>query len=134
MKEKKVIGKTGDVRLKQRMLNYVIEKIQRIDAKIRLSKGEQRLVQEEIEVLDQDIRKLEDELEECRQSCSSILGVVFPAMDIRLKSNLAKCSDVHSVERQPAPYQEHDDQSMGHSDEQGDMLANDQAKGELRDA
>ena len=28
----------------------------------------------------------------------------------------------------------HDDQSMGHSDEQGDMLANDQAKGELRDA
>ena len=40
MKEKKVIGKTGDVRLKQRMLNYVIEKIQRIDAKIRLSKGE----------------------------------------------------------------------------------------------
>ena len=55
-------------------------------------------------------------------------------MDIRLKSNLAKSSDVHSVERQPAPYQEHDDQSMGHSDEQGDMLANDQAKGELRDA
>ena len=28
----------------------------------------------------------------------------------------------------------HDDQSMGHSDEQGDMLANDQAKWELRDA
>ena len=40
MKEKKVIGKTGDVRLKQHMLNYMIEKIQRIDAKIRLSKGE----------------------------------------------------------------------------------------------
>ena len=40
-----------------------------------------------------------------------ILGVVFPAMDIRLKSNLAKSSDVHSVERQPAPYQGHDDQS-----------------------
>ena len=60
------------------------------------------MVQEEIEVLDQDIRKLEDELEECWQSCSSILGVVFPAMDIRLKSNLAKSSYVHSVERQPA--------------------------------
>ena len=96
--EKKAIGKTSDVRLKQHMLNYMIEKIQRIDAKIRLSKGEQRLVQEEIEVLYQDIRKLEDELEECQQSCSSIFGVVFPAMDIRLKSNPAKSSDVHSVE------------------------------------
>ena len=38
--EKKAIGKTSDVRLKQHMLNYMIEKIHRIDAKIRLSKGE----------------------------------------------------------------------------------------------
>ena len=77
-KKKKVTGKTSDDRLKQHMMNYMIGKMELLDDKIRLSKCEQVLVQEEIEVLDQDILKLEDELEECRQSCSSTLGVVFP--------------------------------------------------------
>ena len=78
LKKKKVIGKTSDDRLKQHMMNYMIGKIELLDDKIRLSKGEQQLVQQEIEVLDQDILELEEELEECRQSCSSTLGVVFP--------------------------------------------------------
>ena len=78
LKKKTVTGKTCNERLKQHMLNSMIGKIELLDEKIRLSKCEQLLVQEEIEVLDQDILELEEELEECRQSCSSTLGVVFP--------------------------------------------------------
>merc|ERR1719167_1197245 len=63
LKKKKVTGKTSDDRIKQHMLNYMIGKIELLDGKIRLTKGEQLLLQEEIEVLDQDILKLEDELE-----------------------------------------------------------------------
>ena len=131
-KKKKVTGKTSDDRLKQHMMNYMIGKIELLDDKIRLSKGEQLLVQEEIEVLDQDILKLEDELEECRQSCSSTLGVMFPAMDIRLKSNLVKNSGVQAADKQPAL--NHKDQSMVHSDDQGGMLEHDQVIGKQRDA
>merc|ERR1719209_24807 len=126
LKKKKVTGKTSDDRLKQHMMNYMIGKIELLDDKIRLSKGEQLLVQEEIEVLDQDILKLEEELEECRQSCSSTLGVMFPAMDIRLKSNLVKSSGVQAAAKQPAL--NHKDQSMVHSDDQGGMLEHDQGK------
>ena len=132
LKKKKVTGKTSDDRLKQHMMNYMIGKIELLDDKIRLSKGEQLLVQEEIEVLDQDILKLEDELEECRQSCSSTLGVMFPAMDIRLKSNLVKNSGVQAADKQPAL--NHKDQSMVHSDDQGGMLEHDQVIGKQRDA
>merc|ERR1719209_2022716 len=126
LKKKKVTGKTSDDRLKQHMMNYMIGKIELLDEKIRLSKGEQLLVQEEIEVLDQDILKLEEELEECRQSCSSTLGVVFPATDIRRKSSHAKNSGVQSAAKQPAL--NHKDQSMVHSDDQGGMLEHDQGK------
>ena len=66
LKKKTVTGKTSDERLKQHILNYLIGKIQLLGDKIRLLKGEQVLVQEEIEVLDQDILKLEEKLEECR--------------------------------------------------------------------
>ena len=66
MKKKTVTGKASDERLKQHILNYMIGKIQLLGDKIRLLKGEQVLVQEEIEVLDQDILKLEEKLEECR--------------------------------------------------------------------
>ena len=132
LKKKKVTGKTSDDRLKQHMMNYMIGKIELLDDKIRLSKGEQLLVQEEIEVLDQDILKLEDELEECRQSCSSTLGVMFPAMDIRLKSNLVKNSGVQAADKQPAL--NHKDQSMVDSDDQGGMLEHDQVIGKQRDA
>merc|ERR1712037_752882 len=59
--------------------------IERLDEKIRLTKEEQHLVQEEMDVLDSDLGRLEDELEECRQNCPSRAGVVFPAMDIRYK-------------------------------------------------
>merc|ERR1719494_6690 len=128
LKKKKVTGKTSDDRLKQHMMNYMIGKIELLDDKIRLSKGEQQLVQQEIEVLDQDILKLEDELEECRQRCSSTLGAVFPAMDIRLKSNLVKNGGVQAAGKQPAL--NHKDQSMVHSDDQGGMLEHDQVIGE----
>ncbi len=50
------------------MMNYIIEKIQRVDEKIRLTKEEQHEVQGQIEFLDNDIARLEDELEECRQN------------------------------------------------------------------
>merc|ERR1719209_2740001 len=132
LKKKKVTGKTSDDRLKQHMMNYMIGKIELLDDKIRLTKGEQLLVQEEIEVLDQDILKLEDDLEECRQSCSSTLGVMFPAMDIRLKSNLVKNSGVQAADKQPAL--NHKDQSMVHSDDQEGMLEHDQVIGKQRDA
>merc|ERR1719320_2405984 len=132
LKKKKVTGKTSDDRLKQHMLNYMIGKIELLDDKIRLSKGEQLLVQEEIEVLDQDILKLEDELEECRQSCTSTLGVVFPAMDIRLKSDLVKRSGVQFVDKLPAL--NHKNQTIVHSDNQGGMLEDDQVVGEQRNA
>ena len=125
-------GKASDERLKQHILNYMIGKIQLLDDKIRLSKGEQVLVQEEIEVKDQDILKLEEELEECRQGCSSTLGVVFPVMDIRLKSNLVKSGGVQSADIQPAL--NHTDQSMVHSEDQGGMLEHDQVAREQSDA
>ena len=130
-KKKKVTGKTSDDRLKQHMMNYMIGKMELLDDKIRLSKCEQVLVQEEIEVLDQDILKLEDELEECRQRCSATLGVVFPAMDIRLKSNLVKNSGVQAADKQPAL--NHKDQSTVYSDDQGGMLEHDQVIREQRD-
>jgi len=85
MTKKKVSGRTSEEKVRQHMMNYMIEKIQRIEEKIRLTKEEQLLVQEEMEVLDGDIVRLEDELEECRQNCPSRAGVVFPAMDIRYK-------------------------------------------------
>jgi len=132
LKKKKVPGKTSDDRLKQHMLNYMIGKIELLDDKIRLTKGEQLLVQEEIEVLDQDILKLEDELEECRQSCTSTLGVVFPAMDIRLKSDLVKRSGVQSADKLPTL--NHKNQTIVHSDNQGGMLEHDQVVGEQRNA
>jgi len=132
LKKKKVTGKTSDDRLKQHMLNYMIGKIELLDDKIRLTKGEQLLLQEEIEVLDQDILKLEDELEECRQSCTSTLGVVFPAMDIRLKSDLVKRSGVQSADKLPAL--NHKNQTIVHSDHQGGMLKHDQVVGEQRNA
>merc|ERR1719447_2497124 len=132
LKKKKVTGKTSDDRIKQHMLNYMIGKIELLDDKIRLTKGEQLLVQEEIEVLDQDILKLEDELEECRQSCTSTLGVVFPAMDIRLKSDLVKRSGVQSADKLPAL--NHNNQTIVHSDHQGGMLKHDQVVGEQRNA
>ena len=83
--KKKVSGRTSEEKVRQHMMNYMIEKIQRIDEKIREVKEEQHLVQEEMEVLDSDIVRLEDQLEECRQNCPSRAGVVFPAMDIRYK-------------------------------------------------
>merc|ERR1719462_1130536 len=132
LKKKKVTGKTSDDRLKQHMLNYMIGKIELLDDKIRLTKGEQLLLQEEIEVLDQDILMLEDELEECRQSCSSTLGVMFPAMDIRLKSNLVKKSGIQSADK--LPDLNHKNQTIVHSDNQGGMLEHDQAVGEQRKA
>merc|ERR1719167_952127 len=132
LKKKKVTGKTSDYRIKQHMLNYMIGKIELLDDKIRLTKGEQLLVQEEIEVLDQDILKLEDELEECRQSCTSTLGVVFPAMDIRLKSDLVKRSGVQFADKLPAL--NHKNQTIVHSDNQGGMLEHDQVVGEQRNA
>ena len=131
-KKKKVTGKTSDDRLKQHMLNYMIGKIELLDDKIRLTKGEQLLLQEEIEVLDQDILKLEDELEECRQSCTSTLGVVFPAMDIRLKSDLVKRSGIQSADKLPTL--NHKNQTIVHSDNQGGMLEHDQVVGEQRNA
>merc|ERR1719447_1272510 len=127
LKKKKVTGKTSDDRIKQHMLNYMIGKIELLDDKIRLTKGEQLLVQEEIEVLDQDILKLEDELEECRQSCTSTLGVVFPAMDIRLKSDLVKRSGIQSADKLPAL--NHKNQTIVHSDNHGGMLGDDQVVG-----
>merc|ERR1719204_1833865 len=132
LKKKKVTGKTSDDRIKQHMLNYMIGKIELLDDKIRLTKGEQLLLQEEIEVLDQDILKLEDELEKCRQSCTSTLGVMFPAMDIRLKSYLVKRSGIQFADKQPAL--NHKDQSIVHSDDQGGMLEHDQVIREQRDA
>ena len=132
LKKKKVTGKTSDDRIKQHMLNYMIGKIELLDDKIRLTKGEQLLLQEEIEVLDQDILKLEDELEECRQSCTSTLGVVFPAMDIRLKSDLVKRSGIQSADKLPTL--NHKNQTIVHSDNQGGMLEHDQVVGEQRNA
>merc|ERR1719167_384881 len=133
LKKKKVTGKTSDDRIKQHMLNYMIGKIELLDGKIRLTKGEQLLLQEEIEVLDQDILKLEDELEECRQSCTSTLGVVFPAMDIRLKSDLVKRSGVQSADKLPTL--NHKNQTIVHFDNnQGGMLEHDQFAGEQRNA
>ena len=129
-KKKKVTGKTSDDRLKQHMMNYMIGKMELLDDKIRLTKGEQLLVQEEIEVLDQDILKLEDELEECRQSCTSTLGVVFPAMDIRLKSDLVKRRGIQSADKLPTL--NHKNQTIVHSDNQGGMLEHDQVVGEQR--
>ena len=85
MKKKKVTGRTSEEKVRQHMMNYIIEKIQRMDEKIRLTKEEQHLVKEEIEVLDRDVARLEEELEECRQNCPSRVGVVFPSMDIRYK-------------------------------------------------
>ena len=85
MTKKKVSGRTSEEKVRQHMMNYVIEKIQRIDVRIRLTKEEQHFVQEEIEVLDKDIVKLEEEVEVCRQNCPSRSGVVFPSMDIRYK-------------------------------------------------
>merc|ERR1719447_822356 len=130
LKKKKVTGKTSDDRIKQHMLNYMIGKIELLDDKIRLTKGEQLLLQEEIEVLDQDILKLEDELEESRQSCTSTLGVVFPAMDIRLKADLVKRSGVQFADKLPAL--NHKNQTIVHSDNQGGMLEHDQVVGEQR--
>merc|ERR1719341_623871 len=75
----------SEEKVRQHMMNYMIEKIERLDVKIRLTKEEQHLVQEEMDVLDSDLGRLEDELEECRQNCPSRAGVVFPAMDIRYK-------------------------------------------------
>ena len=133
LKKKKVTGKTSDDRIKQHMLNYMIGKIELLDDKIRLTKGEQLLLQEEIEVLDQDILKLEDELEECRQSCTSTLGVVFPAMDIRLKSDLVKRSGIQSADKLPTL--NHKNQTIVHSDNnQGGMLEHNQFVGEQRNA
>merc|ERR1719447_2386549 len=133
LKKKKVTGKTSEDRIKQHMLNYMIGKIELLDDKIRLTKGEQLLLQEEIEVLDQDILKLEDELEECRQSCTSTLGVVFPAMDIRLKSDLVKRSGVQSADKLPTL--NHKNQTIVHFDNnQGGMLEHDQFAGEQRNA
>merc|ERR1719209_1232510 len=83
--KKKVTGRTNEGKVRQHMINYIIEKIQCIDEKIRLTKEEQHLVKEEIEVLDRDVVRLEEELEECRQNCPSRAGVVFPSMDIRYK-------------------------------------------------
>ena len=85
MTKKKVSGRTSEEKVRQHMMNYMIEKIERLDEKIRLTKEEQHLVQEEMDVLDSDLGRLEDELEECRQNCPSRAGVVFPAMDIRYK-------------------------------------------------
>ena len=57
---------------------------------------------------------------------------MFPAMDIRLKSNLVKSSGVRAADIQPAL--NHKDQNMVDSDDQGGMLEHDQVIGEQRDA
>ena len=85
MTKKKVSGRTSEEKVRQHMMNYMIEKIQRLDEKIRLTKEEQQLVQEEMKALDSDIVQLEDELDECRKNGPSRAGAVFPSMDIRYK-------------------------------------------------